>query len=115
MKFILKNKYIILIITILSCLMFYFIGEKQGFHEDEIFSIGSSNYRYDNVYRSFGYAEANQDVFYNQILAGKDLDSLPDSATKRILKELYNLTDGQGEQSETEADIADTLEEYYDH
>lgn len=68
MKFILKNKYIILIITILSCLMFYFIGEKQGFHEDEIFSIGSSNYRYDNVYRSFGYAEANQDIFYNQVL-----------------------------------------------
>ena len=68
MKFILKNKYIILIITILSCLMFYFIGEKQGFHEDEIFSIGSSNYKYDNVYRSFGYAEANQDVFYNPIL-----------------------------------------------
>ena len=68
MKFILKNKYIILIITVLSCLMFYFIGEKQGFHEDEIFSIGSSNYKYDNVYRSFGYAEANQDVFYNQIL-----------------------------------------------
>lgn len=68
MKFILKNKYIILIITILSCLMFYFIGEKQGFHEDEIFSIGSSNYKYDNVYRSFGYAEANQDVFYNQVL-----------------------------------------------
>lgn len=68
MKFILKNKYIILIITILSCLMFYFIGEKQGFHEDEIFSIGSSNYKYDNVYRPFGYAEANQDVFYNQIL-----------------------------------------------
>lgn len=54
-------------------------------------------------------------VFYNQILAGKDLDSLPDSATKRILKGLYNLTDGQGGQSETEADIADTLEEYYDH
>lgn len=68
MKFILKNKYIILIITVLSCLMFYFIGEKQGFHEDEIFSIGSSNYKYDNVYRSFGYAEANQDVFYNQVL-----------------------------------------------
>lgn len=68
MKFILKNKYIILIITILSCLMFYFVREKQGFHEDEIFSLGSSNYKYDNVYRPFGYAEANQDVFYNQIL-----------------------------------------------
>ena len=68
MKFISKNKYIILIIAILSCLMFYFIFEKQGFHEDEIFSIGSSNYKYDNVYRPFGYAEANQDVFYNQIL-----------------------------------------------
>ena len=68
MNFISKNKYIILVITLLTCLMFYFIGEKQGFHEDEIFSIGSSNYKYDNVYRPFGYAEATQDVFYNQVL-----------------------------------------------
>ena len=68
MNFISKNKYIILVITLLTGLMFYFIGEKQGFHEDEIFSIGSSNYKYDNVYRPFGYAEATQDVFYNQVL-----------------------------------------------
>lgn len=68
MKFISNNKYTILIITILSCLMFYFILEKQGFHEDEIFSLGSSNYKYDNVYRPFGYADATQDVFYNQVL-----------------------------------------------
>lgn len=76
MKFISKNKYIILTIILLSCLMFYFIGEKQGFHEDEIFSIGSSNYKYDNVYRPFGYADANQDVFYKQVLKGNKLHNL---------------------------------------
>ena len=69
-KFIFNNKFIILTIIILSSVMFYFIGQKQGFHEDEIFSYGSSNYKYDNVYRSFGYAEAIQDVFYNQVWKG---------------------------------------------
>ena len=45
---------IIFIITliILSLLMFYFIKQKEGFHEDEIFSYGSSNYKYDNVFQA---------------------------------------------------------------
>ena len=70
MKYLKENKFIILTIIILCGLMFYFIDQKQGFHEDEIFSYGSSNYKYDNVYRWFGYAEANQDILYKQVLTG---------------------------------------------
>lgn len=70
MKYLKENKFIILTIVILCGLMFYFINQKQGFHEDEIFSYGSSNYKYDNVYRWFGYAEANQDILYKQVLTG---------------------------------------------
>lgn len=67
-----QNKWFLLTVFFLCILMFYFINQKQGFHEDEIFSYGSSNYRYDNVYRPYGYAEASQDVFYNQIWNSKN-------------------------------------------
>ena len=78
-KYLKENKFIILTIIILCGLMFFFINQKQGFHEDEIFSYGSSNYKYDNVFRWFGYAEANQDILYNQVLQGnfiKKIDNL---------------------------------------
>ena len=67
-----KNKWFLLTVFFLCILMFYFINQKQGFHEDEIFSYGSSNYHYDNVYRPYGYAEASQDVFYNQVWNSKN-------------------------------------------
>lgn len=67
-----QNKWFLLTVLFLCILMFYFINQKQGFHEDEIFSYGSSNYRYDNVYRPYGYAEASQDVFYNQVWNSKN-------------------------------------------
>ena len=43
---------IILILT--TIFMFYWIGQKEGFHEDEIFSYGSSNYKWDNVFQAAG-------------------------------------------------------------
>lgn len=43
---------ILLIITVIF--MFYWIGQKEGFHEDEIFSYGSSNYKWDNVFQAAG-------------------------------------------------------------
>ena len=67
-----QNRWFLLTVFFLCILMFYFINQKQGFHEDEIFSYGSSNYRYDNVYRPYGYAEASQDVFYNQVWNSKN-------------------------------------------
>ncbi len=84
-EFINKNKYIILTITVLCGIMFYFIGLKSGFHEDEIFSYGSSNYKYDNVYRWYGYAEADNDVLYNQILQGNIGDKI--SNVSKYLKD----------------------------
>ena len=46
------NILFIITIIILSIIMFYFINQKEGFHEDEIFSYGSSNYKYDNVFQA---------------------------------------------------------------
>lgn len=43
---------LVLIITVIF--MFYWIGQKEGFHEDEIFSYGSSNYKWDNVFQAAG-------------------------------------------------------------
>ena len=48
-----KNLYkIILIITIIITIipLIYFIDKKEGFHEDKMFSYGSSNYESDNVF-----------------------------------------------------------------
>lgn len=74
MKYMKKNKFLFITIIIITSIMVFFINQKKGFHEDEIFSYGSSNYKYDNVFRSFGYAEAIQDILYNQILKGNIID-----------------------------------------
>ncbi|MCI8394195.1 MAG: glycosyltransferase family 39 protein [Bacilli bacterium] len=63
-----KNKEIILLIIILSGIMGYFITQKKGFHEDEMYSYGASNYKYDNVYRPYGYAEVQNDYLFQNIL-----------------------------------------------
>ena len=47
-----QNILFIVAVIVVSIAMFYFIGKKEGFHEDEIFSYGSSNYRYDNVFQA---------------------------------------------------------------
>jgi len=65
-----KYGWIILTVILLCGIMFYYNSRKQGFHEDEMFSYGSSNYRYDNVYRSYGYAQSNNDYLFHQVLQG---------------------------------------------
>lgn len=42
------------LIIVIFCVMYYFMSQKEGFHEDEMFSYGSSNYRYDNVFQPYG-------------------------------------------------------------
>lgn len=39
-----------IIIFVSCCIMVFFIQQKEGFHEDEMFSYGSSNYCKDNVF-----------------------------------------------------------------
>ncbi len=48
------NLFTLLVMIIVTIFMFYWIGQKEGFHEDEIFSYGSSNYKWDNVYQAAG-------------------------------------------------------------
>ena len=49
MKVKLEKIFFIITIIIISLVMVYWINQKEGFHEDEIFSYGSSNYNLDNV------------------------------------------------------------------
>lgn len=44
----------IIILIVTTLFMFYWIGKKEGFHEDEVFSYGSSNYKWDNVFQAAG-------------------------------------------------------------
>lgn len=44
----------IIAISITCIFMFVFIDQKKGWHEDEIFSYGSSNYKYDNLFLRYG-------------------------------------------------------------
>jgi len=71
-----KNGLFILTIISLSILMFYYIDKKQGFHEDEMFSYGSSNYKYDNVYQNYGDMEWKNDILYNQVLQGNIINRI---------------------------------------
>ena len=73
----LKNNKLTLIAVILSVItMFYYIDKKQGYHEDEMFSYGSSNYKYDNVYRNYGYAQGNMDILYREVIGSHDINKL---------------------------------------
>ena len=67
-KYIKKNLKYIITFLIITIVCFFFIGKKEGFHEDEMFSYGSSNFFYDNVFRSYGKADAPTHFISNNIL-----------------------------------------------
>ena len=62
--------YIAIIIT--TIIMFVFIGQKNGWHEDEIFSYGSSNYKYDNLFLNFGDKDSLNQLIDEKIV-GKNI------------------------------------------
>ena len=43
----------LLVMSILTCIMFYYIDKKEGFHEDEIFSYGASNSTLGNTFLAY--------------------------------------------------------------
>ena len=47
-EFFKKNYKYIIVIFAISIVMTFFMTKKEGFHEDEMFSYGSSNYAYEN-------------------------------------------------------------------
>ena len=57
-------KYLVIIIIMVNFL--YWMGQKKGLFSDEVFSYGSSNYRYDIMFRPYDYANAlNRVIFEN--------------------------------------------------
>lgn len=87
LKFIIPTLIIIIIMTI-------FITQKEGFHEDEMFSYGSSNYKYDNVFRPYGKRDNVNQFLVNNIfdkhffknLKHYFVDNIPE--TSNILNEI---------------------------
>ncbi len=69
MKDFIKNNYIYLIIILgIIIVMTFFMSKKEGFHEDEVFSYGSSSYFYDNVFRRYGRSDATNTFMEEKIL-----------------------------------------------
>lgn len=75
----------IITLVILTIIMFYWIGKKEGFHEDEIFSYGSSNYSLDNVFQRYGSKDEVNQIIFDKILVG-DLSNI----TNNIINYLSN-------------------------
>ena len=72
----LSNRIFILIVIILSIIMGIYMYQKEGFHEDEMFSYGSSNYRYDNIYQQFGRADSLNLFIKEKIIGDSLLDTI---------------------------------------
>lgn len=61
-----------IIIFASCCIMVFFIQQKEGFHEDEIFSYGSSNYSKDNVFQPYGDKDYVGKTIDNEIIHTKN-------------------------------------------
>ena len=62
-----KNKTNIIlsvVIVILTITMLFYETQKEGFNEDEMFTYGSSNYKYDNLYQPYGVADVYNTVLF---------------------------------------------------
>lgn len=93
-KFFKKNYKYIIVIFVISVVMTFFMTKKEGFHEDEMFSYGSSNYAYDNVYRPYGKEDETNIFVKEKIMNGNIIQNLK-----------YYLIDHRDIKDETLADI----------
>ena len=64
---IIKNKYFIILAILIILVMSVFIKQKVGWHMDEVFSYGSSNYRYDNMFQTYGKEDTITEVTNRKI------------------------------------------------
>lgn len=75
-EFFKKNYKYIIVILVISVVMTFFMTKKEGFHEDEMFSYGSSNYAYDNVYRPYGKEDETNIFVKEKIMNGNIIENL---------------------------------------
>lgn len=64
---IIRNKIFIILTILIIIVMSIFIRQKVGWHMDEVFSYGSSNYRYDNMFQSYGKEDTINEVTNRKI------------------------------------------------
>lgn len=84
----------------------------SGWTEDQIEKL--CTIAEDNTQVSWILKDPDVFEFYSHILSEKNVESLPDSAAKRILEELC-YSDSQDEQNNAKADTDHELEEYFKH
>ena len=75
-EFLKKNYKYIIAILMIAVVMIFFMTKKEGFHEDEMFSYGSSNYAYDNVYRPYGKEDETNIFVKEKIMKGNIFQNL---------------------------------------
>ena len=66
----------IIIVTFIVIMMMFYINKKEGFGEDEIFSYGSSNYAYDNLYQPYGTMDITNQIIFKYILKNNWLKNI---------------------------------------
>ena len=65
----LNTLFFIVSIVLVVAVMFIYIGQKEGFHEDEIYSYGSANYKYNDTFYASGDRDAKNRVVQEYIIA----------------------------------------------
>lgn len=65
-----------IVIVILTITMLFYENQKKGFNEDEIFSYGSSNYKYDNLFQPYGKMDVTNKVISKYILQGNWISNI---------------------------------------
>ena len=62
-----------IVVFIISLIMIFYMSQKEGFHEDEMFTYGSSNCTYDNLFQAHGKQDTTNKIVYNYIWVEGDL------------------------------------------
>jgi len=70
----------IISLVLVTAVMFVYIGQKDGFHEDEIFSYGASNDQYNSVFYSSGERDATNRTVYDNIIS-EDFETTKSNAS----------------------------------
>lgn len=80
----------VIALIIIVVTMFIFIKQKEGWHEDEIFSYGSSNYKYDNMFQRHGDKSSVNAVIYEKIIDKNPMKTISNAYYYLTHKEEFN-------------------------
>ena len=113
-----KNKVLNTIIYIVSLLliafvMFSYIGQKDGFHEDEIYSYGSSNSKYSDIFYASGDRDATNRTVNEYIIADTFEETYENYKYYKAHPDEFKAI--ENEKIETETPIWKTREEAKDY